>query len=74
MRFVTWLRDAIAELISLIADDPVLVVGAFVGLAVTWALGRSSGAPHSLTGPVLFLLVWATIAASLWRFVRQRSR
>jgi hypothetical protein len=74
MRLVTFLRDALTELVSLIADDPVLVVGAFVALAVTWVLGRSSGVAHSLTGPVLFVLVWVTIAGSLWRFVRQRER
>lgn len=74
MRLLTWLRDALAELISLIADDPVLVFGAFAALAVTWVLGRADGALHSLTGPVLFVLVWVTIAGSLWRFVRQRSR
>ena len=74
MRLFNFIRAALAELVSLIADDPVLVFGAAFALGVAFVLGRATGVPHRVTGPVLFVLVWATIGGSLWRFVRQHTR
>lgn len=74
MRLFNFLRASVLELISLIADDPVLVFGAFFALGITYVLGRAAGSLHAITGVVLFGLVWSTIGGSLWRFVRSRTR
>jgi hypothetical protein len=73
IRLYNFIRDALAELVSLVADDPVLVFGAFIALGVSYGLSQERGLPHEVTGPALFVLVWITIAGSLWRFVRRHN-
>jgi hypothetical protein len=74
MRLVRFLKDALIELVNLVADDPVLVFGAFIALGIAYAFSRTHGGAHKVTGPILFVLVWATIGGSLWRFVRKSTR
>ncbi len=63
---MTWLRNAILWIYDFLAEDIVLVIGTAVALLV--ALGVSRANPRA-AGFVLFAVVIAVIATSIWRTV-----
>jgi len=71
-RVIDAARGLVEQLVKLIADDPVIVGGALLALTMAWLVGRDTALPHVAGGIVLFAAVWATLGASLWRFVRRQ--
>jgi hypothetical protein len=74
-RLAAAVRSAATALIGLLVDDPFVIAGTASALALTWMLWRTGWMPASALGFVLFVLVVATLAASLRHAARtERSR
>jgi multisubunit Na+/H+ antiporter MnhE subunit len=69
------LRSIVQNVIGLIVDDGLVVLGAIVALLVTWLLTSiGPDIPHLLIGVILFLLVAVSLLASLLRAARDAHR
>lgn len=68
MRF---LRATVLELVSLLVDDVLTLVGAVVGLGGTYLLAHEVPATRAWAGYAMFGVVWAILALSLTRAARR---
>lgn len=74
-RVAGFLRAVVENVIGLIVDDGLVVLGAIFALVVTWLLTSvGPDLPHVLIGIVLFLLVAVSLLASLLRAARDAHR
>lgn len=69
------LRAVVDTVVGLVVDDGLVVVGALAALIVTGLLSRfAPEVPDVLVGIVLFVLVAASLVASLLRAARDAHR
>jgi uncharacterized membrane protein (Fun14 family) len=73
-RVIGFFRSALENVVGLIVDDGLVVVGAILALVITWALSNADAVPHVLVGIALFVLVAASLLASLLRAARDAHR
>ena len=68
-------RAIVENVVGLIVDDGLVVVGALGALAITGLLATyATGVPHIVIGVLLFILVIGSLVASLLRAARGAQR
>jgi hypothetical protein len=67
-------RTILDGLAGLVYDDPITLWGSALAIVVTWGLTEVGVVEGIWVGAILFVGVWAAIAASLLRAARTRNR
>ncbi len=70
MKLVAFLRATFAELVSLIVEDWITFAGGVAALLVMYVLGHDVHSLRAAGGFVAFALVWAALAISFVRAMR----
>ena len=71
MKALRLLRASVLELVSLLVDDVLTLVGAVVGLGGTYLLAHELPSTRAWAGYLMYAVVWAVLAVSLTRAARR---